>query len=98
MENIFVLICFLAGAAAGAGAAWLVFRAHRAVCAERLRALEQRGCELDDAAGARDQQIADLQSGNARLNTANAELQTRMEMEAKAAAEKLSAFAEAERK
>jgi DNA recombination protein RmuC len=98
MENIFVLICFLAGAAAGAGAAWLVFRANRAVCAERLRALEQRVCELDDAARSRNQEVADLQSGNARLNAANVELQTRMEMEGKAAAEKLAAFAEAERK
>lgn len=88
----------LAGAAAGAGAAWLYFRSERAVAAERLAAREREVEERDAAIREAKGSIAELQIEGAALKVREAELNAALAEERRSAQEKLALLEEARQK
>jgi DNA recombination protein RmuC len=85
------LLMVFAGAIAGAGAAWLYFRAGRAVLAERLESRERQAQEMDA-------RLRDSQGRIEALQIREAALNATLEQERKSAQEKLALLEEARQK
>ncbi len=98
----FTLVPFLLAAAAGALAAWLLLRARgraeRGVLEERLRGREERLAAVERELAGRLLELARAREEGAALRAEVARLETTVEKDRQAAAEKLALLDDAERK